>query len=213
VPPQDATAANLFEFLEEVSPVSEYDDENVAFYEAYVYQSHAELGYPSEEPSYLEGMGLLQFGDADYAGELPSSDDRDNRDDPDPDEEPDDDGKGKRSRATWRPVEATFDPTAMAGVKDYVAERGDRLLFIYGGNDPWSARRFELGNATRSALFVQPDGTHRAKIGTLLTEDRSAALEMLAAWTGVEPVPPRSWTAGETARDEWSRRRLPASGK
>ncbi len=225
VPPAGATAEHLFAFLDEVSPVAAYDDENVAFYEAYVYQARAELGYPSEEPSYLEAMGLLRYSDEDYVGELPSDDDREHRDDPGPAEEPDDnegrpgDDSGRRVRdlfahgEPWTPVPVTFDPSAMAAVRDFVAQRGDRLLFIYGGGDPWSARPFELGNATRSALFVQANGTHRTQIGLLAADDRSAALDMLADWTGVAPVQPRGWASGIAAPDEWSRPRLPASGK
>jgi hypothetical protein len=202
VPAQDATVDNLFAFLEQVSPVGDYDDDSVAFYEAYVYQSHTQLGYPSEEPSYLEDLKLLTFGAADYAGELPiDDDDRDEGDHP----------SGPGHRGPSMPVEVRFDPKAMEDVAEFVREHGDRLLFIYGGGDPWSARPFELGSATRSAMFVEPDGTHRSQIRSLASEDRNEALRMIEDWTGVAPTSPtrkRSTTTLEV--DDPSLRRMPA---
>ena len=77
---------------------------------------------------------------------------------------------------------------AMRKVDDYVEHRGERLLFIYGQWDPWTAGRFVRGNADDTRVFVQPRGTHRATIGQLMRENRETALAMLKAWTGVTPT-------------------------
>jgi len=61
VPAAGATVDELYRFLEDVSSVAEYDDDNVTAYEPYVYQSHTQLGYPSEEPTYFEEPLLLMF--------------------------------------------------------------------------------------------------------------------------------------------------------
>jgi hypothetical protein len=69
VPGPDATDDQLFAFLDDVSPVSDSDDEKLAAFEAYYYQSYAELGYPEEGAAYLSPF--LWFGEDDYARELP----------------------------------------------------------------------------------------------------------------------------------------------
>jgi hypothetical protein len=70
VPGPDATDDQLFAFLDDVSPVSDSDDEKLAAFEAYYYQSYAELGYPEEGAAYLSPF--LSFGEDDYTGELPA---------------------------------------------------------------------------------------------------------------------------------------------
>jgi len=97
----------------------------------------------------------------------------------------------------------------MIDVDDFVEHRGSRLMFIYGGGDPWSARRFLLGNAADSAVFVQPDGTHRAQISMLPARERNNALDMLERWTGVAPQLPRS-RPSEPPRDVLPRAMSPA---
>ncbi|HEY4057866.1 MAG TPA: S28 family serine protease [Kofleriaceae bacterium] len=65
--PATATDDQLFTLLDSVSPVTDNDDEQVAFFEAYYYQSDYQLGYPSDgTSSYL--APYLMYTDADYAG-------------------------------------------------------------------------------------------------------------------------------------------------
>jgi PS-10 peptidase S37 len=82
----------------------------------------------------------------------------------------------------------TFDGgVAMHDVDDFVQHQGNRLLFVYGEWDPWTGGKFELGQATDSLRLIQQFGTHGSRIGRLSTADRDAALDRLAAWTGVQP--------------------------
>jgi hypothetical protein len=80
---------------------------------------------------------------------------------------------------------------AMHDIDDYVQHAGDRLLFIYGQWDPWFAGQFALGSATDSLLLVEAQGTHNSRIGGLAASDQAAALDRLAAWTGVTPTASR----------------------
>jgi hypothetical protein len=74
LPGPGASDDDLFAFLDKVSSIAEYDDERVEFFEPYVYQSYAELGYPDASVSYLAAS--LQYTDADYVGELPTDEPR-----------------------------------------------------------------------------------------------------------------------------------------
>ncbi|MBX3159978.1 MAG: aminopeptidase [Deltaproteobacteria bacterium] len=79
---------------------------------------------------------------------------------------------------------------AMHDIDGFVRASGDRLLFVYGEWDPWTAGRFELGGATDSLSLTQPRGTHGARLARLADADREAAFARLEAWTGVKPVIP-----------------------
>lgn len=81
-------------------------------------------------------------------------------------------------------VEATYDPAPMLDVDQWVKTDAERLLFIYGEWDPWTAGRFELGDAADSATFTVAGGTHGATILDLSEGDLEEVEQMLDRWTG-----------------------------
>lgn len=70
VPLVTASDDELFAFLDEVSPVSDCDDRDLARFDPYIYQSYAELGLPDGGTMYLDPF--KQYTDNDYDGELPT---------------------------------------------------------------------------------------------------------------------------------------------
>jgi hypothetical protein len=83
-----------------------------------------------------------------------------------------------------------FDPQAMQDVSAWLTTQGERLLFIYGEDDPWTAAAFDFGGAQDTYRFVEPGGNHGASIGGLVEADQAVALAALEAWTGVTPISP-----------------------
>ncbi|MGE0550420.1 MAG: S28 family serine protease [Kofleriaceae bacterium] len=69
VPSNSAADADLWAFLNMVSPVSDNSDEGIAPYEAYYFQAYAQLGYPDSGAPYLDPY--LMYSDADYDLALP----------------------------------------------------------------------------------------------------------------------------------------------
>jgi hypothetical protein len=80
---------------------------------------------------------------------------------------------------------------AMTDIADFVANQGDRFMFVYGQWDPWTGGEIPLGNATDSLELVQDQGTHNSHLTQLAAADQQAAFAKLAAWTGVTPKVPR----------------------
>jgi hypothetical protein len=76
----------------------------------------------------------------------------------------------------------------MEGVGAWLASEGERILFIYGETDPWSAAAFDPAGAKDTHKFVMPGGNHNANIKGLTPADQTAALDALATWTGVVPM-------------------------
>ena len=92
-----------------------------------------------------------------------------------------------------------YDPAAMQDIHTWVTTEAERILFIYGENDPFSAAAFELGNAQDSHRLYVPGGNHGAVIASLTPADRQIALDALAAWTGVTPLAPESLAASSSS--------------
>ncbi|HEX7700173.1 MAG TPA: hypothetical protein VF403_05615, partial [Kofleriaceae bacterium] len=84
---------------------------------------------------------------------------------------------------------------AMQDIASFVAQQGNRFVFVYGQWDPWSGGAFDLGGATDSLELFQAQGTHNSHLSTLAATDDQAALAKLAAWTGVTPKVPMVATA------------------
>ena len=102
-------------------------------------------------------------------------------------------------------VTTVFDPDVMPDVQEWIATEGDRMMFIYGEYDPWTAGMVELGDATDSYIFVDPGGTHGSYIRTLEPDDRDAALAILQRWTGVTPVMPATTKELPDRHPPWRR--------
>ena len=89
-------------------------------------------------------------------------------------------------------TQPTYDGgAAMHDIADFVAQQGDRFLFVYGEWDPWTGGEFDLGSASDSLRLVQSQGTHNSHLTKLASSDEQAAFAKLAAWTGVPPKVPQ----------------------
>lgn len=85
-------------------------------------------------------------------------------------------------------VSTRYDAAAMPDVANWVETEGQRLLFIYGENDPWSAGAFSLGAAGDSFRYTVPAGNHGSRILQLGATDQGQALETLAGWANAPVV-------------------------
>ncbi len=99
---------------------------------------------------------------------------------------------GTDGPAPYSPAPADYDPAVMADIDTWVRTEGRTLLFLYGGNDPWTAAAFELGAAEDSFKHIVPAGNHGAKITNLPEPERTMARETLRRWAGVG-TPAKPW--------------------
>ena len=76
----------------------------------------------------------------------------------------------------------TYDPAMSLLVKRYLEKDAEKILLIYGGNDPWSASAASTRGNKKILKVVQPEGSHRTRIGTLPDSQRKLALETLEKW-------------------------------
>jgi hypothetical protein len=167
VPAVTASDDRMFGFLDAISEIHSGDDDQVARFEPYFYQSDWQLGYPDDGTDYLKPYYL--YGPADYAGALP----------------------------VGVPAPIYDGGAAMHDVDGFVEQSGARLLFVYGQWDPWTGGAYALGGASDSLELVQAEGTHYAHLTALAPSDTAAALAKLASWTGVTPTSSMRLQPGE----------------
>jgi hypothetical protein len=84
------------------------------------------------------------------------------------------------------PVQQRFDQDLMLRVEHWVRDHGERMLFIYGENDPWSAGAFSVRERNDSFRFYVPRANHSTRITRLAEPERGLALERLFTWMGLE---------------------------
>lgn len=85
-----------------------------------------------------------------------------------------------------REIPMSFQPQVMRRVSQWVRHDGQRLMFVYGENDPWSAEPFRLGPGSEdSYVYTVPGGNHGSEIGGLPDSQRSEATATLRRWGGV----------------------------
>ena len=95
--------------------------------------------------------------------------------------------------ATYPPfgVTETFDPSVMPDIQAWVSGSAQKVIFMYGENDPYTAAAFQVPQAAAARdlhLYVVPGGNHLSKLANLPLAQRTEALNLLTQWLGVPPV-------------------------
>ncbi|MFI5661208.1 S28 family serine protease [Streptomyces sp. NPDC051684] len=81
-------------------------------------------------------------------------------------------------------MRTTYDGTVIKGVDKWVRTTSQRMLFVYGQNDPWSAEQF-TPSKNDSYKYVVPKSNHGARISALPANERDAATATIKRWAGV----------------------------
>lgn len=80
----------------------------------------------------------------------------------------------------------TFDPTLYDRTVKYLKENDPTHIFIYGENDPWSASGvctwLDCRRKQNMRVYVQPRGSHKARIGSLPDDMKADITQRLTKW-------------------------------
>jgi PS-10 peptidase S37 len=176
IPTAISTDADVWTFFSEICSPLLWSDSQVLGFEPYFWQAAIELGYPALEESHV--ADLLQYPGIDVPSTYIVP------------------GPGKTP---------TFDPEAMKDVSNWLGTQGERVLFVYGQTDPYSAAAFDIGSAKDSFKFFAAGKNHSAALVDLVETDRSVAFDALERWTGKTPVLPigQAIEVREDRRERW----------
>ncbi|MER5882636.1 aminopeptidase [Streptomyces sp. NPDC001941] len=82
-----------------------------------------------------------------------------------------------------------FKPWVMRDVDTWVRHNAQRMIFVYGANDPWGAERFRVGAGSRdSYVYAAPGANHGATVSALVPAERDRATARILAWADVAPA-------------------------
>ncbi|WP_335936703.1 S28 family serine protease [Streptomyces sp. PTD5-9] len=88
-----------------------------------------------------------------------------------------------------RSIPMKFQPWVMRDVDTWVKHRGDRMLYVYGQNDPWGSERFRPNTGRRdNYVMTVPGGNHGSNVAQLAENDRTEATAAILRWAGVAPA-------------------------
>jgi len=152
-----SNASEIFSHYNSIVPVSSFSDNNIGYFEPYAYQAVSELGAPAYETGYLEDylkrVDVNSTGNPNYEMVAPSG------------------------------VTYSFNSTTIPDIYNWLQNNGNRIIYIYGENDPWSAGAIKLTGAA-DALFIMQKGTnHKVKIVNLDNPD--IVFDALRDWLGI----------------------------
>ena len=76
-----------------------------------------------------------------------------------------------------------FDKTLSKKITKFLKKQDPKMIFIYGQNDPWTAAGVtRLKNKKNIHVFIQPNGSHLARINTLPEKEKKEVMELIKQW-------------------------------
>lgn len=156
LPPPDAPAERLFEFLNTVRPVSCLSETELRYNAALYYQQATEMGSYGYPTSHLAGLLRIEK-DPDFSFYVP-------RDAP----------KG------------VFNKDVMSRILDDLQREGNNIIYLYGELDIWTAGAVSLTGKTNALRLVVKGKGHQFTIKDLPAEEKEKIFAALEDWLHME---------------------------
>lgn len=158
IPGKNASVEDLAQYLLYVSGVDFFSDESMEAFASHYYQSAQEMGY--------YGYETEEFRD--YLVAL------------DPDKNP---------HAAFVPnkEKVEFDGSLLDKVNSWLPENGNRMIYIYGAVDTWSASAVPPSDKVDALWFFIPGAHHgSARIRNMNETDKLKLVESMEKWLDIE---------------------------
>lgn len=158
--PDTATASlnEIFNHYTTIVSINSFSDNNIDYYAPYAYQAITELGAPAYQMDYLNP----------YLKKI----------------DPNDERNLNYEYVAPQGVDFTFNSSTIPEIYSWLQNNGDKIVYIYGKNDPWSAGAIELSGSTDAVFVMQNGANHRVKIADL--DNPEIVYNALESWLGIE---------------------------
>lgn len=83
-------------------------------------------------------------------------------------------------------MDTTFNPLTLTFLHDFVQNRGDNILYIYGEKDTWTATGVQLHGPVDALVMILPGGYHGSRISAFPEEQKKKIYNTLERWLGME---------------------------
>ncbi|MDR1415618.1 MAG: peptidase [Odoribacteraceae bacterium] len=148
-------AAGVYEYLAEVSPPHFFSDQSILDIQPFYYAALTEIGmYAYDTREFRKYFkGDPGHGSIDFSFAMPDG------------------------------VEAPpFDEKQMQRVSRWLQTDAEKMLFIYGGRDPWAGTAVELGSNDKCRKFVKADANHECKVESFEPIIKREIVDTIDAW-------------------------------
>lgn len=154
IPAADAPLDEQLKYLMSVSNVDFLSDASMKHYGSHYYQSAQEMGYYGYETEDFKGLlKALPTDEHPHAAFVP---------------------KG---------VDAAFDGSLLKKVHPWLAKNGDRMIYIYGAVDTWSASAVAPSDKVDAEWFMMAGKHHgNARIRNMSAEEQRRCFAALERW-------------------------------
>jgi hypothetical protein len=157
--PLTGTDDEIFIHLARIGDFSYFSDQGIEPIEPFFYQALTEQGYYGYRFERFEG--LLQYAKdsdkPDFLFSAPAG------------------------------VDMVFNYDHNRKIHDYLVNKGDNFIYIYGADDTWTAAGVDLtGSPTNSVMVKKEGGDHTTRIRNLDDADRELVVSKLAEWLGID---------------------------
>ncbi|MEO8231103.1 MAG: S28 family serine protease [Ignavibacteriota bacterium] len=80
----------------------------------------------------------------------------------------------------------TYNPKLLKAINWWAMNDAKNCIFIYGGNDPWTAPGVCLSGKTNSLKMVNPSGSHSTSIKNFFKDDKELIYSRLEEWLDIK---------------------------
>jgi len=153
IPDTNATATELYAYLEAGGGFRYYSNEYIEFYAPVYYQMYTEQGYYRLVNDHLTDL-LVDVPVPSYANFAPPG------------------------------VDLIFKPEVIPAIVNWLQTEGNNIIYIYGGQDPWTAGAISSTGATNALKLIEPGFNHSITISTM--NNPGLVYIKLEEWLGVD---------------------------
>lgn len=83
-------------------------------------------------------------------------------------------------------VVTKYNPEYIKKVRKYVENKGDKILYIYGGYDTWYSCSPTPNPKLDALKMTLPEGSHSTRVKDFPEKDRELIMKTLSGWLGIE---------------------------
>ena len=152
IPDISSSDSILFQFFSQSGAIEFFVEDNIEKSRPFFYQALTEIGMYGYNTKQFESYSLLR-GVLGFRFTLPSG---------------------------YENVQ--FNTQTMQRVDNWVKNQGNYVLYIYGGQDPWSAMAAQPSVETNSRRFFNPGGNHSTRIASFPKDMQDSILSLLEEW-------------------------------
>lgn len=84
-----------------------------------------------------------------------------------------------------RGVEIEYNPITMQRVQSFLQETDEHMMWIYGGDDPWTATAVVLPSTDNFLKIIKPGGYHTTRINNLPDDQKKEVYDTLGSWLDI----------------------------